>query len=223
MRFLHSRCFRNSAAKIAVFLVGLAAGSGSAAAESVSWTGGWEAPDLPQAAVPPWTYLGSAGSGVVTQTEALNIVSDALESSACFVQDSGAGHWTITSAGATVEAELRVNRREGEFAGAITLSGFGPDRKKAYVLYAGDGWVQLGQNAANRIPCEPGEFVRVRVTANDGEARVFVGDHVPLVLPQEEALDADGAKLVFGDPSGHGGGDVDWKSLKWTDAGAFAP
>ena len=191
-------------------------------AEPVSWTGTWLAPDLPLAADPPWAFLNGE---TVTQTDFLNINSSLGETSTCYVQNTGSGHWTVTEAGVTVLAEFRVNKMEGSNAGAVVLSGFGPGRNQGYVLYLGDGWVQLGNQESGKVPADSGEFVTVRITANDAEASVFLNESKDpaITLPLPEDSESDHQRLAFGDPSSFGGGDVDWKTIKWTDQGTFTP
>lgn len=197
-------------------------GSVSLAADPDSWTGTWLAPDLPVASDPPWAFYNGE---TITQTDYLNINSTTEETCACFVQNAEGGFWNVTEAGVTVVAEFRVNKMEGTNAGAIGMTGFGPGRKYGYVLYLGEGWVQLGEQESDRAFFDPGKFVTVRITANDIEASVYLNDakEPALTVPLPETSETDRQRLAFGDPSSYGGGDVDWKLIKWTDQGTFTP
>lgn len=199
------------------FLVSVLALSG-AVAEEAAWEGSWVAPELPHQSSPSWTY--HRGEEIF-QAETLNIKSTLEDSTACFSLDADSGNWRPSSDGVTVEFEVRVNSMLGGHACAVTVGGFGVEKDHAYAVFLGEGWVQLENG--QRAVFEPGEFHRFRLTATDAEAILYMdGNADPVLRTSLSEKDAKVA-LYFGDVSAHGGGDVDWKAMKWTDKGAFAP
>lgn len=182
------------------------------------WEGEWSAPEMPNVSSPSWTYY---QGGEITQTEFLNIRSSVEESTASYTITSDSGFWKPGPQGVTVEFELRVNAMEGGHACALTVSGLGPEKNKAYAVFFGPAWVQF-QNGS-RIPFDEAEFHKFRLTSTGEEAVLYLdGQSTPIVTTTDSVADTKSA-LSFGDLSGFGGGDVDWKQIRWTDKGAVTP
>lgn len=184
---------------------------------AVDWTGTWEAPALPNSSVPVWIYH---RGGSLTQTEYLNIESDVRDTTASFSISSKTGNWLPSDQGATVEFEVRVNTMTGTIGSAVVASGFGPEHKRSYVVSIGPDWVQLGKA---RVSIEPTMINLFRLVADGDSASLYINNETSPVLTTSDSLDSEKISLSFGDPAGYGGGNTDWKSLKWTDQGGFPP
>lgn len=188
------------------------------AEESVVWTGQWEAPDLPTAATPQWTYY---RGGEIQQTEYLNIQSGLEATTAGYYIATDSGFWTPRPDGVTIEFALRVNAMEGENAGLLLASGFGEDQNQFHAVYFGPDWVKLDDGY--KVPVEPGVFHKYRLTIKAGEAALYLDDEpVPAFTSLTPGEDSK-SLLSFGDLSSFGGGNVDWKYVKWSDAKAYQP
>lgn len=188
------------------------------AAEPVEWTAEWEAPDFPTISIPVWAYY---GGGEITQTDELNIQSTMEESTAGYFLPSGSDAWNPGPDGVTVEFELRVNSMEGEHACTLIASGFGPDKNKAFVVFVGLNSVRLYNGPP--VALEEGVFHKFRLIIKDEEASLYMKGERRPIATSTDFLEDSKSSLSFGDLSGLGGGNVDWKSINWTDLGAFAP
>jgi len=201
------------AALLALLWAGL-----SAHGEDRWWEGEWSAPEMPNVSSPSWIYY---RGGEITQTEFLNIQSSVEESTASYTITSDSGFWKPGPQGATVEFELRVNAMEGGHACALTVSGLGPEKNRAYAVFLGLNWVSF-QNGP-QIPFDEATFHKFRLTVTGEEAALYLdGQSTPITTTTDYVVDTKSA-LSFGDLSGFGGGNVDWKQIRWTDKEAFTP
>lgn len=188
------------------------------AEETVVWTGQWEAPALPTTAIPQWSYYRGAA---IQQTEYLNIQSGLEATTAGYFIASNSGFWSPGPDGVTVDFALRVNAMEGENAGLLLASGFGPDKNQFHAVFFGPDWVKLDDGY--KIPVEAGIFNQYRLTIKSGEATLYVNDaSEPAFTSYSPGVDSK-SLLSFGDLSSFGGGNIDWKYVKWSDVKAYQP
>jgi hypothetical protein len=110
---------------------------------------------------------------------------------------------------------------EGDHACAVVASGLGDSQDGVFSVFVGRNWVRLQEGT--QIPIEEGAFNKFRLIVKDGEASLFLNEEKEPAATSMDPKKDSKSLLSFGDLSGFGGGNVDWKSVRWSDQEAVLP